>query len=91
MAAGISFQLFESLTPAGIVAALAVFTLSSFIVDFARKPRYPDDLPRVGCGDGGLLSTLRNCFLFITRYNSWVTEGYEKVTEHAVALVSARH
>ncbi len=72
-----SHQLFESLTPGNIVAALVVLTFGSFIVDFTWKPRYTDALPRVGCG-GSFLGTLKNWVFFMTRYNSWVSEGYEK-------------
>lgn len=77
-ATGMSAQLLESLTPGRIVAAVVVFTISSFIVDFTWKPRYADSLPRAGCGRG-LLGTLQNWFFFVTRYNDWVAEGYKKV------------
>ena len=78
MVVGVSSQkLIESLTPGNIVTALVVLTFSSFIVDFTWKPRYTDALPRVGCG-GSFLGTLKNWVFFVTRYNSWVSEGYEK-------------
>ncbi len=73
-----SQQLIESLTLGNIITALVVLTFSSFIVDFTWKPRYTDALPRVGCG-GSFLGTLKNWVFFVTRYNSWVSEGYEKV------------
>jgi len=82
----ISSHLVESLTPGRIVAAVVLFTLSSFIVDFTWKPRYPKSLPRVGSG-GGLLGTLKSWFYFVTRYNSWVAEGYEKYSKHGRAFV----
>lgn len=85
MAAGINAQLSESLTPGNIAGALFVFVISSFIVDFARKPRYTEALPRVGCG-GGLVGTLKNFFFFVTRYNKWVSEGYEKACHIPSAL-----
>ena len=72
-----SQQLVELLTPANVVTALVVLTFSSFIVDFTWKPRYTDALPRVGCG-GSFLGTLKNWVFYVTRYNSWVSEGYEK-------------
>ncbi len=78
MVVGVSSQqLIESLTLGNVVTALVVLTFSSFIVDFTRKPRYTDALPRVGCG-GSFLGTLKNWVFFVTRYNSWVSEGYEK-------------
>lgn len=78
MVTDLSSLLVESLTPGRIVAALFLFTVSSFLVDFTWKPRYASSLPRVGCGSG-LLGTLQNWFYFVTRYDSWVSEGYEKV------------
>lgn len=78
MAAGVSSQLLESLTPGNIAAVVFIFTISSFVVDFTWKPRYAQSLPRVGCG-GSFLGTLQNWFYFVTRYNVWVAEGYEKV------------
>ncbi|KAK4149681.1 cytochrome P450 [Chaetomidium leptoderma] len=86
MVAGVSSQLLESLTLGRIATAVVVFTISSFIVDFTWKPRYTESLPRVGCG-GSLLGTLKNWFYFVTRYNSWVAEGYEKYTKHDRAFV----
>jgi hypothetical protein len=80
MVTSITSQLLESLTPGRIVAAVIVFTISSFIVDFTWKPRYTESLPRVGCG-GSLLGTLQNWFYYVARYNSWVAEGYEKVCQ----------
>jgi hypothetical protein len=70
--------LFESLTPGRIAVVIFVFTISSFVVDFTWKPRYAKSLPRVGCG-ASFLGTLKNWFYYVTRYNSWVSEGYETV------------
>lgn len=78
MAAWLSSQLFESLTPGRIAASVFVFTIASFIVDFTWKPRYSKSLPRVGFADG-VLGTIKNWLYFATRYNMWVAEGYEKV------------
>jgi hypothetical protein len=78
MVTGLSSLLVESLTPGRIVAAVFLFTISSFLVDFTWKPRYTSSLPRVGCGSG-VFGTLQNWFYFVTRYDSWVSEGYEKV------------
>lgn len=77
MLAGIG-TLVESLTPGRIAVAIVVFTISSFVVDFTWKPRYAKALPRVGCGSD-FLGTLKNWFYYVTRYNSWVSEGYDKV------------
>lgn len=78
MVSGVSSQLLESLTLGRFVAALVLFTISSFVVDFTWKPRYPKSLPRVG-SSGSLIGTLKGWFYYVTRYQSWVTEGYEKV------------
>lgn len=78
MAAGVSSQLVESLTLGRFFGIAALFTIGSFIVDFTWKPRYAKSLPRVGCGTD-ILGTLKNWFYFITRYDAWVAEGYEKV------------
>jgi len=79
MTAGLSSQLLESLlTPGRIVVSLLVFTVTSFIVDFTWKPRYPSSLPRVGFG-GGLIGSVRNWVGYLNHFNSWVEEGYEKV------------
>ncbi|KAL2020412.1 hypothetical protein VTK56DRAFT_8455 [Thermocarpiscus australiensis] len=86
MAAALSSQLLDSLTPGHIAATIVVFTIGSFIVDFTWKPRYPKSLPRVGFGDS-FLGTIRNWFYFATRYNTWVAEGYEKYSKHGRAFV----
>ncbi|KAH6842975.1 cytochrome P450 [Chaetomium sp. MPI-CAGE-AT-0009] len=86
MVTGLSSLLVESLTPGRIVAAVVLFTLSSFIVDFTWKPRYNSSLPRVGCGNG-LLGTLQNWFYFVTRYHCWVSEGYEKYSKDGRAFL----
>ena len=79
MATGVSAQLLEALlTPTRITIILVVFTVSSFIVDFTWKPRYPSSLPRVGFG-GGVIGNIRNWVGYITHFNAWVEEGYEKV------------
>lgn len=82
MAVGVSSQLLESLTPGRVSAAIVFFTVGSFIVDFTSKPRYSKTLPRVGFGDN-FLGTIKNWFYFLARYNTWVTEGYEKVSPQA--------
>ncbi|KAK4134810.1 cytochrome P450 [Trichocladium antarcticum] len=86
MAAGISSRLLESLTSDRIVAAVLVLTICSFVIDFTWKPRYPQSLPRVGFGDS-FVGTVKNWFYFATRYNSWVTEGYDKYSRHGRAFV----
>lgn len=78
MAVGLSSQLLESLAPGRVAALIVVFTVGSFIVDFTWKPQYPKSLPRVGSADG-FLDTIKNWFYFVTRYNAWVAEGYDKV------------
>jgi hypothetical protein len=78
MATDASLHLFESLTLGRIATYIATLTVVSFIVDFARKPRYTQSLPRVGFGDS-FLGTLKNWFYFATRYTSWLAEGHEKV------------
>ncbi|KAL2135049.1 hypothetical protein VTI74DRAFT_9969 [Chaetomium olivicolor] len=86
MAAGVSSQLLESLTPGRTAAILLVFTIASFIVDFTWKPRYTKSLPRVGFDDS-FLGTIKNWFCYATRYNAWVAEGYEKYSRHGHAFV----
>jgi hypothetical protein len=78
MAADLSLQLSESLTPGRIAAYILAFTIGSFIVDFTWKPRYGKSLPQVGFGDS-LLGTVKNWFYYATRFDSWVAEGYDKV------------
>ncbi|KAL2147461.1 hypothetical protein VTI28DRAFT_9361 [Corynascus sepedonium] len=86
MVSGVSSQLLESLTLGRFVAALVLFTISSFVVDFTWKPRYPKSLPRVG-SSGSLIGTLKGWFYYVTRYQSWVTEGYEKYSKKGRAFV----
>ncbi|EAQ85066.1 hypothetical protein CHGG_09080 [Chaetomium globosum CBS 148.51] len=86
MVTGLSSLLVESLTPGRIVAAVFLFTISSFLVDFTWKPRYTSSLPRVGCGSG-VFGTLQNWFYFVTRYDSWVSEGYEKYSKNGRAFL----
>ncbi|KAK1759619.1 cytochrome P450 [Echria macrotheca] len=82
----VSSHVLELLTPGRITVALLVFTVSSFIVDFTWKPRYPASLPRVGFG-GGIIGSVRNWLGYITHFNAWVEEGYEKYTKHERAYV----
>lgn len=89
MAVGFSSQLLEWLEPGRITAALVVLAIASF-VGLARMPVYPRDLPRVGFGDG-FLATIENWFDYVTRYNSWVSEGYEKVKHTEMAGSSCHH
>ncbi|KAK4127251.1 cytochrome P450 [Parathielavia appendiculata] len=86
MVLSITSHALESLTPGRIAAAVIVLTVSTFIADFTWKPRYTRSLPRVGCG-GGLLGTLQNWFYYVSRYNSWVAEGYENYSKHDRAFV----
>lgn len=79
MTSGLSARLIEAvLTPTRIAIIIAVFTVSSFIVDFTWKPRYSSSLPRVGFG-GGIVGNIRNWVGYISHFNDWVAEGYEKV------------
>ncbi|KAL2176197.1 cytochrome P450 [Thermothelomyces heterothallicus CBS 202.75] len=82
----ISSQVIESLTPGRFIAALILLTISSFVVDFARKPLYSKTLPRVGPG-GSFLGTLKSWAYFLTRYHTWVAEGYEKYSKQGRAFV----
>ncbi|KAK3384415.1 cytochrome P450 [Lasiosphaeria ovina] len=82
----ISSQLLESLTLGRFVCAAFVFTITSFVIDFTWKPRYPKSLPRVGNG-GGILGTVRNWFGYIMHFNEWVDEGYEKYSKKNRAFV----
>jgi hypothetical protein len=78
MTASLSLLLLESLTAGRVALAIVIFTVSSFVVDFTWKPRYPSSIPRVGFG-GGIIGTFRNWIGYVTHFNSWVEEGYEKV------------
>lgn len=79
MTSGLSARLIEAvLTPTRIAIIIVVFTASSFIVDFTWKPRYSSSLPRVGFG-GGIVGNIRNWVGYISHFNGWVAEGYEKV------------
>ncbi|KAK3945482.1 cytochrome P450 [Diplogelasinospora grovesii] len=87
MAAGVSFQLLESLLTPGRITLLALlFTVSAFIVDFTWKPRYDKSLPRVGNGDG-LVGTIKNWFGYVVHFNDWVDEGYEKYSKNDRSFV----
>ena len=80
MAASIRWQLLEVLlTPSRIAIAFLACTVGSFVVDFTWKPRYPSSLPRIGFG-GGVIGNIRNWIGYVTHFNSWVEEGYEKVS-----------
>ena len=87
MTAGFSAQLLEAvLTPSRMAIIVFVFTIASFIVDFTWKPRYSSSLPRVGFG-GGVIGNVRNWVGYISHFNAWVEEGYEKVrSPYAVPL-----
>ncbi|KAK3381511.1 cytochrome P450 [Podospora didyma] len=86
MTTGISSLFLESLTPGRVALAILVFTVSSFIVDFTWKPRYPKSLPRVGYGDG-VVGTVRNWFGYMVHFNAWVDEGYDKYSKKGRAFV----
>ncbi|KAK0617305.1 cytochrome P450 [Immersiella caudata] len=86
MTASLSLLLLESLTAGRIALAILIFTVSSFIVDFTWKPRYPSSIPRVGFG-GGIIGTFRNWIGYVTHFNAWVEEGYEKYTKNDRAYV----
>lgn len=78
MAGSVILQLFDGLTAGRAIAALCLFFLGAFIVDFTWKPRYPAELPRMGYGDG-VVGTMRNWIGYVLYFNDWVAEGYEKV------------
>ncbi|KAL1839457.1 hypothetical protein VTJ49DRAFT_1495 [Mycothermus thermophilus] len=86
MIAGLGSQLIELLTPSRLIVVAFLFTFASFIVDFTWKPRYSESLPRVGCGVD-FVGTLKNWVLFVTRYDAWFSEGYEKYSKHGRAFV----
>lgn len=75
---GISLQLLESLTFGRVIATLFLLTIGSFVVDIITKPRYPKSIPNAGNGDG-LIGIVKNWLGYITKYNDWAAEGYEKV------------
>ena len=78
MTGSVTFQYLETLTTGRVVAALCLFFLGAFVVDFTWKPRYPAHLPRIGYGDG-VTGTVRNWVGYVLYFNDWVAEGYEKV------------
>ncbi|KAK3984594.1 Ent-kaurene oxidase [Cladorrhinum sp. PSN332] len=86
MAAGLSSQFIESLTPGRIVILFILFSIASFIVDFTWHPRYPKSLPRLGSNDG-YLGTIKNWFQYGTHFNDWVAEGTKKYGKHGRAFV----
>ncbi|KAK0672033.1 cytochrome P450 [Cercophora samala] len=88
MVVAFSSQLLESLLTPGRLALLSVlFVVVSFIIDIARLPKCPDSLPRVGSGRG-LIASVKNCVLYVTRYNDWVADGYEKYNKQGRAFVA---
>ncbi|ORY61698.1 cytochrome P450 [Pseudomassariella vexata] len=78
--------LFEHLTAGRFVGAVVIFTVTSFIVDFASKPSYPDSLPRVGHGKG-FVASLRDHWSYFTRFQDWMQEGYEKHSKYGRLVV----
>lgn len=85
----ITAQLLESLTLGRVIAAITIFLVMSFVVDFAQKPRYPKSLPRVGYGYG-IVGTVKNWAGYMTHYTEWVDEGYEKVSTTSQSHVSCQ-
>lgn len=80
---GIGIQLLESLTLGRVVATLFLLTIGSFVVDIIAKPRYPKSIPHAGNGDG-LIGKVKNWLGYITKYNDWAAEGYEKVRARSI-------
>ena len=74
----ISIQLLESLTPGRLLATLFLLTVGSFVFDITCKPRYPKSIPQAGNG-GGPIGSIKNWLGYVTKYNAWAAEGYEKV------------
>ncbi|KAK0742392.1 cytochrome P450 [Apiosordaria backusii] len=88
MAVGLSSQFLESLLTPGRLALLWVlFVVVSFIVDIARLPRCPESLPRVGSGRG-IIASVKNWVLYVSRYNDWIADGYEKYNKQGRAFVA---
>jgi hypothetical protein len=85
MAGSVILRAFESLTTGRVVAAVVLFFLGAFIVDFTWKPRYPASLPRIGYGDG-VVGTMRNWIGYVLYFNDWVAEGYEKVCLRRIGI-----
>ncbi|KAK4219876.1 Ent-kaurene oxidase [Rhypophila decipiens] len=83
---GISVQLLESLTLGRLFATLFLLTLGSFVVDIITKPRYPKSIPHAGNGDG-LVGKVKNGLGYITQYNDWAAEGYEKYAKKGRSYV----
>lgn len=77
----ISIQLLESLTPGPVLATIFLLTVGSFVFDITGKPRYPKSIPQAGYGSG-LIGNVKNWLGYITKYNSWAAEGYEKVRSY---------
>ncbi|KAK4200834.1 cytochrome P450 [Triangularia verruculosa] len=87
MAVTLSSQFLESLLTPGRLALLSLlFVVVSFVVDIARLPKTPDSLPRVGSGRG-LVASVKNWVLYVSRYNDWVADGYEKYNKKGMAFV----
>ena len=78
MAGSLSGELIESFTVGRAVAAVFLFLVGSFLVDFSLKPRYPKSLPRVGYGEGAI-ATVKNWLGYVLHFGKWVDEGYQKV------------
>ncbi|KAK3316217.1 cytochrome P450 [Apodospora peruviana] len=86
MATSISAQALESLTLGRVAAAIFLLTVGSFIVDFTWKPRYSKSLPRVGNGSG-VVGTVKNWFGYMTQFNKWNDDGYQKYSKHGHSYV----
>lgn len=86
MAVALSSQVLESLlTPGRLVLLSVLFVVISFIVDISRLPSCPDSLPRVGFGRG-LVASVKNWVYYVSRYNDWIADGYEKVRTLLLSL-----
>ncbi|KAB5566686.1 cytochrome P450 [Coniochaeta sp. 2T2.1] len=86
MAGSVILQCLETLTTGRVVAAVFLFFLGAFVVDFTWKPRYPAQLPRIGYGDG-VIGTVRNWMGYVLYFNDWVAEGYEKFSKQDKTFV----
>ncbi|VBB80102.1 Putative Cytochrome P450 E-class, group IV [Podospora comata] len=88
MAVALSSQVLESLlTPGHLVLLSVLFVVFSFIVDISRLPSCPDSLPRVGFGRG-LVASVKNWVYYVSRYNDWIADGYEKYNKKGRAFVA---
>ena len=55
-----------------------VFLVVSFIVDALSQPKYPPEIPILGFK--GWFSKVRNSFAYFTKHQSWIDQGYQKVS-----------